>query len=59
MNSVMIESKPLNADQAKSILDILSRVSVPAIQVGQFMALTLSIERIALGNDVVTEHTGE
>lgn len=51
--SLLIEDKPLSAQQAADIITVLGQVSIPASQAANFIALMQSLERLANGTDIV------
>lgn len=57
--SVMIEDKPLTAEDAKNILGLLSEATIKFRDSGSATALGLSIQRIANGTDVVAPAVAE
>ena len=50
----MIEDKPLSKEGAAFILRLMSAATIPAASAADLIAVTLSLQRIAAGTDVVT-----
>lgn len=54
MNGVMIESKPLTAQQAMALLHMVNETTVKGAAAADVIAIQLSLKRIAEGADVVS-----
>lgn len=52
-NAIIIEGKPLSAEQAQILLQVLSQTQIQASAATEAIALRLSLERLVSGVDVV------
>ena len=55
----MIEDKPLSKEGAAFILRLMSAATIPAASSADLIAVTLSLQRIAAGTDMVSPVTIE
>ena len=53
MAGLYIESKPLTPEMAKALIELISNASIVGSAAGNFLMLTVSLQRITDGTDEV------